>query len=38
MEWSEEELKVTFNLFDKNKDGKISKEELSQEGFLNNFY
>ena len=33
MEWSDEELKLTFALFDKNNDGKISKDELSTEGF-----
>ena len=30
VEWSDEELRVTFDLFDTNKDGKISKDELSQ--------
>ena len=33
VEWSDEELRITFDLFDTNKDGKISKNELSQEGF-----
>jgi len=34
MEWSNEELRTTFDLFDTNKDGKISKDELSQERFF----